>query len=163
MTVKYEIREVGWADQTGAALRAAMESEMELRYADRIAEFTARAEALNHHDVLGVDADHVAYIGVAFDEHGLPVGHAALRWTGEHLELKRMYVVPNHRGNGVSTALLRGIEDAAQALGVAKIVLQTGDRQPDAVRLYEREGYTRIPIFPPYEWITFSICMEKTL
>jgi hypothetical protein len=39
----------------------------------------------------------------------------------------------------------------------------TGDRQPDAVRLYEREGYTPIPIFPPYEELPFSRCFEKVL
>lgn len=40
---------------------------------------------------------------------------------------------------------------------------QTGDRQPDAVRLYERGGRTGIPIFPPYEWPVFSIRMERAL
>jgi GNAT superfamily N-acetyltransferase len=158
---KIEIREVGWDDAVGEALRTTMELEMRLRYADRLAEFIA--QAVDHAEVLGVDADHVAYVGVAYDEDGLPLGHAALRWTGDDLELKRMYVAPSHRGKGVSTALLAGAEDAARALGVSRVILQTGDRQPDAVRLYEREGYTRIPTFSPYEWIRFSICMEKVL
>jgi GNAT superfamily N-acetyltransferase len=158
---KIEIREVGWDDPAGAALRKTMELEMELRYADRLAEFVAKVP--DHAEALGVDADHVVYVGVAYDEDGLPVGHAALRWTGDDLELKRMYVALSRRGTGVSTALLDGIEDAARALGVPRIILQTGDRQPDAVRLYERSGYTRIPTFSPYEWITFSICMEKVL
>ena len=36
-----------------------------------------------------------------------------------------------------------------------------GDRQPDAVRLYEKSGYTRIAIFPPYEAMPYSNCFEK--
>lgn len=160
---KIEIREVGWDDADGLALRTAMESEMEARYADRLAELAARARVRAHRDLLDVDADHVAYVGVAVDQYGRPIGHAALRWTGADLELKRMYVAPSHRGRGVSTALLDAAEQAARALGAPRIILQTGDRQPDAVRLYEREGYTRIPTFSPYEWIEFSTCMEKVL
>ncbi|GAA3219095.1 GNAT family N-acetyltransferase [Actinocorallia longicatena] len=156
-----EVREAAWDDPAGEALRRAMEAEMELRYADRLAEFAARAEELQI--TLGVQAEKVVYVGVAYDEHGLPVGHAALRDAGPDVELKRMYVAPSHRGKGVSTALLAGAEEAARALGAARIILQTGDRQPDAVRLYEREGYTRVPVFAPYEWLTFSICMEKPL
>jgi len=158
---KVEIHETGWSDPDGEALRRAMEAEMEQRYADRLAEFASRAADLP--DALGVDADHVVYVGVAYDENGVPVGHAALRRTNGDLELKRMYVAPSHRGQGVSTALLAGIEDAARALGAPRVILQTGDRQPDAVRLYEREGYTPIPTFSPYEWIEFSVCMEKHL
>lgn len=158
---KVEVREAAWDHPDAAALRAAMESEMQLRYADRLAEL--RARGLDRPRALGVDAEQVVYVAVAYDEAGLPVGHAALRRTGADLELKRMYVAPSHRGTGVSTALLGAVEEAARTLAASRIVLQTGDRQPDAVRLYEREGYRHIPIFPPYEALTFSICMEKTL
>lgn len=160
-TLPVTVREVAWADRTAVALRAAMETEMEQRYADRFAAYPT-----GDHDprtALDVHAEQVAYVGVAFAAPGVPIGHAALRWAGDDLELKRMYVVPAHRGRGVSTALLAAAEDAARSRGVRRIVLQTGDRQPDAVRVYEREGYTRIPIFPPYERLTFSICMAKAL
>jgi GNAT superfamily N-acetyltransferase len=153
------VRAVVWEDPDAVALRDAMESEMAQRYADRLATLPARDLTAT----LGVDADRVAYTGVAYTGQGVPVGHAALRWTGGDLELKRMYVAPSHRGTGVSIALLAAIEDAARALGASRIILQTGDRQPDAVRLYEREGYTRIPTFAPYEWLRFSTCMEKVL
>ncbi|TDD86575.1 GNAT family N-acetyltransferase [Actinomadura rubrisoli] len=137
-----------------------MQTEMEIRYADRIEALAAAAADL--HATLDVDEGQVAYVGLAY-AGGEPVGHAALRRLGGDLELKRMYVAAAHRGTGVSTALLAATEDAARALGARRVILQTGDRQPDAVRLYEREGYARIPVFPPYEWLTFSICMEKVL
>ena len=75
-------------------------------YADRLAALRARDLTTT----LGVDADRVAYTGVAYTGQGVPVGHAALRWTGGDLELKRMYVAPSHRGTGVSVALLAAIE-----------------------------------------------------
>lgn len=153
------VHEVTWADPAAVALRAAMESEMRHRYADRLAEPGGRDITTT----VGVDAGQVAYVAVARTGQGVPVGHAALRWNDGDLELKRTYVVPSHRGTGVSVALLRAVEEAARALGAGRIILQTGDRQPDAVRLYERAGYTRIPIFPPYEGLTFSTCMEKVL
>lgn len=152
------VRATGWHDPVAAALRTAMETEMELRYADRLAALRSDQGVQS----LSVDAEAVVYVGVAYAGE-LPVGHVALRWTAGDLELKRMYVVPGHRGRGVSTALLAATERAARALGVRRIILQTGDRQPDAVRLYERAGYTRIPIFPPYEWMTFSVCMQKEI
>jgi GNAT superfamily N-acetyltransferase len=136
-----------------------MASEMDRRYADQLAEPGGRDLTAT----VGVDAGHVAYVAVARTEQGVSVGHAALRWNDGALELKRMYVAPAHRGTGVSVALLTAVEDAARALGGRRIILQTGDRQPDAVRLYERAGYTHVPIFPPYERLTFSTCMEKVL
>jgi GNAT superfamily N-acetyltransferase len=153
------VHEVNWADPAAVALRAAMAREMEDRYADRLAAPGGQEMTT----AVGVDAERVAYTVVARTGAGRPVGHAALRWNAGDLELKRMYVSPPHRGTGVSVALLTAVEDAARALGGRRIILQTGDRQPDAVRLYERAGYTHIPVFPPYERLTFSTCMEKVL
>ncbi|MFF5235236.1 GNAT family N-acetyltransferase [Dactylosporangium sp. NPDC000521] len=145
------VESVGWDDAAAVTLREAMAAEMRLRYPDRF------------NDRNGVDADTVVYTGVAYTGDRQPVGHAALRRLGTDLELKRMYIVPSHRGTGVSVALLAAVEQAALRLGGRRLLLQTGDRQPDAVRLYEKTGYTRIPIFPPYETQTYSFCFEKVL
>ena len=112
---------------------------------------------------MAVSVETVAHTSVAFALGQLPVGHAALRWLGADLELKRMYVAPSHRGTGVSVALLSAVEDAAAQLGAPRIVLQTGDRQPDAVRLYEKTGYRRIPIFAPYQAMPHSNCFQKII
>ncbi|WP_410813976.1 GNAT family N-acetyltransferase [Micromonospora sp. 067-2] len=146
-----------WDDADAVRLRAAMTREMRERYADRLSDPIHLPPA----EVVG--AASVAWTGVAYTPAATPVGHAALRWHGDDLELKRMYVVPAHRGRGVAALLLTAIEDAAAHLGARRIVLQTGDRQPDAVRRYERAGYVRIPVFPPYDVLPWSLCFARTL
>ena len=74
-----------------------------------------------------------------------------------------MYVAPSHRGTGVSTAILRELERFGRDRGWSRLVLETGDRQPDAVRLYEREGYTRIENFGYYAGNAASLCFERRL
>ena len=59
--------------------------------------------------------------------------------------------------------VLAAAEQTAQALGAARVVLQTGDRQPDAVRLYEKTGYTPVPVFPPYDELPFSLCFARNV
>ncbi|EID77318.1 acetyltransferase [Rhodococcus opacus RKJ300 = JCM 13270] len=103
----------------------------------------------------------VVYTAAGATDKREAVGHAALRWNGDDLELKRMFVTVEHRGTGVSTALLSTVEDSARKAGRPRLILQTGDRQPDAVRLYEKSGYSRIPNFSPYEILPFSNCYEK--
>lgn len=158
--------DVGWQpiarttvfdDPAAIALRAAMTAEMLLRYFDWDVSATPLPPAMD------VTADDVAWTGVVLSGEGLPVGHALLRWYGQDLELKRMYVAPSHRGTGVSRALLEGLEDAARALRASRVVLHTGARQPDAVRLYEKHGYTRIPVLPGYASMPGSMCYEKLL
>lgn len=150
------VRSVPFGDADATALRNAMISEVYARYPDRMAsdDITSANQVAD---------DSVAYTGLATDADGRAVGHVALRWLGPDLELKRMYVVPDARGTGVAAALLTAAEHEAKALGAERIVLQTGDRQPEAVRCYEKAGYTPIPIFPPYERLTFSKCFAKSL
>lgn len=155
------IKTVGWDDPDGAALRAAMREEMSERYADRIsARVDRQAEA---EEALAVEGDEVDHVAVAYTSGGTPVGHAALRRRGPDMELKRMYVTPESRGHGIARLLLDDIERAARESGAERVVLHTGDRQPDAVRLYERAGYRSIAVFAPYHVLEGSICMAKTL
>jgi GNAT superfamily N-acetyltransferase len=59
-------------------------------------------------------------------------------------EIKRMYVTPGARGTGVAAALLAALEDAARERGMRRLVLETGLKQPEAIRFYEKSGYQRI-------------------
>ncbi|WP_250903495.1 GNAT family N-acetyltransferase [Actinomadura sp. NEAU-AAG7] len=163
VSVHVEVRAAAWDDPAAEALRRSMDAEMRDRYEDRLEEIEALVAEPEWRSALVVEPHEAVHVAVAYAS-GEPVGHAALRrLDGGDLELKRMYVASAARGTGVSTALLAAVEDAARALGASRLVLQTGDRQPDAVRLYEREGYTRVPVFPPYERLHFSICMAKVL
>jgi putative acetyltransferase len=78
-------------------------------------------------------------------------------------ELKRMFVAPGARGTGVSSALVAESERLVRGVGAARIRLETGSRQPEAMRLYERAGFRRVPNFPPHETDPESVCYEKAL
>jgi len=62
-----------------------------------------------------------------------------------------MFTVSGARGRGVATALLRALEDSARRAGRKRIILETGDRQPEAIALYRKAGYVRIPDFGFYK------------
>lgn len=62
-------------------------------------------------------------------------------------EIKKMYVVPSRRGQGVARALLHALEDDARRLGYDTARLDTGPKQLSARGLYESEGYAQIPDF----------------
>jgi putative acetyltransferase len=92
------------------------------------------------------------------------VGCGAIRrLDGETAEIKRMYVAPSARGQGIGRALLASLESEARSLGVKRLVLETGARQPEAIALYARAGFQRIPLFGEYLGSALSVCMGKEI
>jgi ribosomal protein S18 acetylase RimI-like enzyme len=92
------------------------------------------------------------------------VGCGAVRLLDdETAELKRMYVAPGCRRQGMAGAILRSLEDHARALGATRIVLETVIDPPAAVALYRAAGYGEIPKFGPYVDSEISFCMAKVL
>ena len=150
------VRAVPWDDPAGEALRIAQQTEISARYGTPDSEPGPKPTA----------GDITVFL-VAFDvDDGVqtPVGCGGLRQLDSvHGEIKRMYVIPDRRGTGVSTAVLGALEDKARGRGWGRVVLETGDEQPDAVRFYEREGYTSIPLFGYYVGSPLSLCYEKVL
>ncbi len=65
-------------------------------------------------------------------------------------EIKRMYVVPGARRLGLARRMLAELESRALAAGFPRLVLNTGDRQPAAIALYESSGYEAVPGFGMY-------------
>ena len=94
---------------------------------------------------------------------GAAVGMAALVIAESGAELKRMFVDPAARGQGLAGQLLDALEEHARDAGVAVIRLETGDRSDAALALYEKRGYVRIPRFGEYVDSASSICMQLTL
>jgi putative acetyltransferase len=78
-------------------------------------------------------------------------------------EIKRMYVAPEWRGRGVATRLVAELENQARRLGVSRLVLETGDRQPEALTVYRRAGFVDIPRFGEYVDSPISVCLGKVL
>lgn len=153
-----ELVEVTWDDPRATAMRISMDAEMQLRYAGSGLDPIAAAAAL------GVDPADVVSTVVAVAPDGAPVGHAALRRLGGDWEIKRVVVDAARRGAGIAVLLMAAMETAARGQGADRVILQTGDRQPEAVALYTRLGYRPIPIYPPYaDTVPFSLCFEKPL
>jgi GNAT superfamily N-acetyltransferase len=74
-----------------------------------------------------------------------------------------MYVRASARRRGVAAAVLAELERLATARGLTTLRLETGDRQPEAIALYESCGYRPIPAFGEYLGDPHSVCMEKRL
>ena len=94
---------------------------------------------------------------------GTPVACGGLRPLGATTaEIKRMYVEPSHRGEGLSRAVLEALEEQALDRGWTTLVLETGLRQEAAISLYLSAGYVRIAAFGAYTG-SGSLCFGKTL
>ncbi|MEV0149865.1 MULTISPECIES: GNAT family N-acetyltransferase [unclassified Nonomuraea] len=78
-------------------------------------------------------------------------------------EVKRMYVVPDHRGRGVARALLAALEDMARGVGYRRLRLATGVLQPEAISLYESSGYGLTERYGRYVDASWTRCYEKEL
>ncbi|CAN5254064.1 GNAT family N-acetyltransferase [soil metagenome] len=148
----FEVRELDWADPLGEKLRDDQKAEVSARYAVEDSEPGPKPTA----------ADITSFF-VAFDRAtGEAVGCGALRELDpEHGEVKRMYVAPDRRGSGAATAVLQCLEQDARERGWTRVVLETGTEQQEAVRFYEREGYTAIPPYGYYIGSPWSLCYEK--
>ena len=79
------------------------------------------------------------------------------------IELKRMYVLPEHRGKGFSRQILNDLEKWAIELGYERIILETGDILKEAIGLYSSSGFERINNYGHYQNIKESICYAKKL
>jgi putative acetyltransferase len=95
---------------------------------------------------------------------GATVGCGAVRRIADDVaEIKRMYTKPEMRGKGVARRIVEHLEQIARQLGCRRLVLETGPRQPEAVRLYRRMGYETIPAFGEYVDSPLSLFLGKSL
>ena len=98
-----------------------------------------------HRPSMGADTLKVVSFLVARDDAGRQLGCVALRRRDDgSLELKRMYVRQEARGTGLADRLLAEAEGRARALGAERVKLETGLAQPEAMAVYERNGYEPI-------------------
>jgi putative acetyltransferase len=93
-----------------------------------------------------------------------PVGCGCFKkFDDESVEVKRMYVAEKQRGKGIGVAILTELEKWAAELGQKATVLELGNNQPEAIRMYQKAGYTVIPNYGQYVGMETSICMKKEL
>lgn len=94
---------------------------------------------------------------------GAPVASGGWRSHGTDAELKRMYVAPEARGKGLARAVLAEVERTAFEAGHRRVILETGEQQPEAVALYRSAGYADIPAFGHYADSPESVHLGKAL
>ena len=107
--------------------------------------------------------DHIHHVIVAY-ENNQPVGCGAFKEFELGIaEIKRMFVEEKHRGKGIAGQILAALEQWAKEEGFRSCILETAVKQPEAIRVYEREGYKRIPNYGQYIGVEISLCMKKEL
>ncbi len=107
--------------------------------------------------------DMIKHAVVAFDNE-IPVGCGAVKELSEDaMEVKRMYVLPERRGEGIARIILKELEKWTAELNYQKCRLETGKKQPEAIALYEKSGYKKIANYGQYEGVENSVCFEKIL
>ncbi len=107
--------------------------------------------------------DERVLLAVARNNAGVALGCGALVLDGEAAELKRMFVRPLHRGQGVATKLLIKLEAEAIKRGCRLVQLETGPLQPEALAFYNKHGYQASGAFGDYAEHPLSVFLAKRL
>jgi putative acetyltransferase len=108
-------------------------------------------------------SDHIQHVLVGYFE-GKAVACGALKqYSPTEMEIKRMFVRPECRGHRYAGDVLQELERWAIELGFQQCILETGVKQPEAIALYQRHGYQRIPNYGQYAGVENSVCMRKVL
>ena len=94
----------------------------------------------------------------------MPVGCGCFKKFDDHsVEIKRMFVKPEYRGQKIAASILQELENWAIELNISGTVLETGIKQHEAIHLYRKSGYIVVQNYGPYKGLPESICMQKNL
>ncbi|MCT2407238.1 GNAT family N-acetyltransferase [Chryseobacterium antibioticum] len=114
-----------------------------------------------YHQFNSIDMLKNCVVGYSDD---LAVGCGAFKpFSEDTVEIKRMYTDPEKRGRGFASKILNELEIWAKEEGYSRCVLETGIKQPEAIALYEKCGYIRIPNYGQYIGIENSVCFGKVV
>lgn len=107
--------------------------------------------------------DKINHVIIAY-ENELPIACGAIKQFSENtMEVKRMYILAPYRGKGTASGVLIQLEKWVAEMNYSHCILETGIRQPDAIRLYGKNGYLPIPNYGQYAGVENSRCFEKAL
>jgi GNAT superfamily N-acetyltransferase len=109
------------------------------------------------------EIDNIKYVVIAYAGDESVACGAIKEYAPGIMEIKRMYTLPENRGKGIASKVLSELETWASELSYEKCILETGKKQPEAIRLYEQNGYKTIPNYGQYAKIENSVCFEKQL
>ena len=107
--------------------------------------------------------DKIKYAVVTY-LNNIPVGCGAIKeYSNDTMEVKRMYVLTEFRSKGIGGIILKELESWAAELNFSNLILETGKKQPEAIRLYQKNNYSVIPNYGQYEGVINSVCMNKSI
>ena len=108
-------------------------------------------------------SESIPVVLIACDEDAA-IGCAGLKpYSGSDAEIKRVWVDPSRRGNHIAQEMMLQLEKKAMENGFSRLILQTREVMTDAIRLYGKLGYHRIPNYPPYDRLEGAVCFTKEL
>jgi GNAT superfamily N-acetyltransferase len=136
-----ETRRVRLSEAAVAPLLAGLTDEYDARYGENIEMTRASTEEFDPPGGLFL---------VLMDGSTTAAGGGIRRHDDDTCEVKRMWTSPEYRRQGLATRVLRALEDGARELGYARVILETGPRQPEAEALYLGLGYRRIDYYGHY-------------
>ena len=101
---------------------------------------------------------------IVCNTNGIAIGCGAFReFEPGKVEIKRMFVLPEYRGKNIGMLILKELELWAAELNFRECILETGKKQPEAIRLYEKAGYSPTLNYGQYANVENSVCMAKIL
>lgn len=108
-------------------------------------------------------SDGLKYVVLAYDGDEA-VGCGAIKpYADSVMEVKRMYVAPAARGKGIASIVLEELETWTRELTCQRCLLETGVKQLEAIRLYQKNAYQIVPNYGQYQGMGNSICFEKSV
>jgi putative acetyltransferase len=107
--------------------------------------------------------DMIKYVVVAYENEIAIACGAIKEYENKVMEVKRIYVKEEKRSKGIASLVLKELEKWCIELNYEKCILETGLAQPEAIRLYTKNNYQRIPNYGQYAQVATSVCFEKKL
>jgi GNAT superfamily N-acetyltransferase len=107
--------------------------------------------------------DNIKYAVVAYVDN-VPVGCGAIKeYSDDTMEVKRMFVSNEQWSRGIGGIILKELESWAVELNFSHLILETGKKQPEAIRLYQKNNYSIISNYGQYVGVNNSVCMSKSI
>lgn len=105
----------------------------------------------------------INHVVVCYQENIAVACGAFKEFDTDTVEIKRMFVLPDYRGKGIASAVLKELEIWASEFNYSNCILETGKNNPEAIALYRKSGYQIIPNYGQYKNIDASVCLKKRL
>jgi putative acetyltransferase len=107
--------------------------------------------------------DAIKHVVVVYRE-GKPVGCGGIKaYSDSEMEIKRMFVQPKQRGQGIASDILTVLESWAKELGYSETILETLVVKESVIAMYARNGYALVPNYGQYIGVDSSVCMRKAI